>query len=150
MEILKVKSKAYPQLIACADTTIEHLKNPVQKPIQYETLLYSLQKSELFVVGCTIGVRFYEKISSNNSEFDWKEIVNELSRNIAVNATLCIELVYEICRENELHSRLAVKSGLVKYIFLSHISNTLSNKYNLYKSIKLLKVISNAERTVLK
>jgi hypothetical protein len=57
-----------------------------------------LQKSELFVVGCTIGVRFYEKISSNNSEFDWKEIINELSRNIAVNATLCIEFVYEICK----------------------------------------------------
>jgi hypothetical protein len=94
MEILKVKSKANPQLIACADTTIEHLKNPVQKPIQYESLLYSLKKSELFVVGCTIGIRFFEKISSSNSAFDWKEIIDELSCNIAINATLCIEFAY--------------------------------------------------------
>ena len=45
---------------------------------------------------------------------------------------------------------MAVKSGLAKYIFLSHISNTLDNKYNLYKSIKLLKALSNAERTLLR
>lgn len=43
-----------------------------------------------------------------------------------------------------------MKAGLVKYIFLSHIGNTLGNKYNLYKSIKLLKVVSNAERTILR
>lgn len=59
LEILKVKSKANPQLITCADSTIEHLRNPTPKAIQYDTLLYALQRSELFVVACTVGVRFY-------------------------------------------------------------------------------------------
>jgi hypothetical protein len=47
-------------------------------------------------------------------------------------------------------ARAAVKSGLVKYVFLSHIAKTLEDKYNLYKSIKLLKVVSAAERTLLR
>lgn len=38
----------------------------------------------------------------------------------------------------------------MKYVFLSHIGKTLNDKYNLYKSIKLLKVVSKAERTLLK
>lgn len=100
MEILKVKSKARPALVTSADAAIDHLKKPEAKPLRYETLLYALQRSELFVIGCTIGVRFYEKISSNVGGFDWKELLNELARNIAINGIICIELVYEICRDN--------------------------------------------------
>jgi hypothetical protein len=43
-----------------------------------------------------------------------------------------------------------VKSGLVKYVFLSHIALTLGDKYHLYKSIKLIKVVSAAERALLR
>lgn len=46
--------------------------------------------------------------------------------------------------------RAAVKSGLVKYVFLSHIPRTLDDKYNLYKSIKLIKAVSRAERSLLR
>jgi hypothetical protein len=58
--------------------------------------------------------------------------------------------MYEICKDNELHSKLAVKSGLIKYIFLSYISATLEDKFNLYKSIKLIKIIASADRTILR
>lgn len=45
---------------------------------------------------------------------------------------------------------MVVKSGLVKFLFLSYISSTIEDKLHLYKSIKLLKVIANAERSILK
>ena len=114
-------------------------------------MLPSLQQSDLFTVGCTIAIRFYEKIvTSQSSEFNWKDIISELSRNIAVNPTVCIELAYLICRENENYARWAVKSGLVKYVFLSYIASTLDNRYTLYKAIKLLKIVSVAESTLLR
>lgn len=77
-------------------------------------------------------------------------MIGEISRNIAISPTLCIELVFEICRENELNSRHAVKSGVIKYVFLSYITQTLDNKFNLYKAIKLLKVVSSAENSLIR
>jgi hypothetical protein len=35
-------------------------------------------------------------------------------------------------------------------VFLSYISSALDNKFNLYKSIKLLKVVANAESTLIR
>jgi hypothetical protein len=48
------------------------------------------------VAGCTLAIRFFDRLGG--SEFDWREILNELSRNISVSPSLCIELVYEVCR----------------------------------------------------
>lgn len=45
IEILKLKSKSCPALIACADATLDHLRNPKAVPLQYQTLLYTLQRS---------------------------------------------------------------------------------------------------------
>ena len=39
---------------------------------------------------------------------------------------------------------------MIKYVFLSYIASTLDNRYTLYKAIKLLKVISSAESTLLR
>ena len=49
-----------------------------------------------------------------------------------------------------MNSRHAVKSGVIKYVFLSYITQTLDNKFNLYKAIKLLKVVSSAENTLIR
>lgn len=49
-----------------------------------------------------------------------------------------------------MNCRLAVKSGLIKYVFLSYIGMSLDNKFNLYKAIKLLKVVSNGESTLIR
>ena len=49
-----------------------------------------------------------------------------------------------------MNCKLAVKSGLIKYVFLSYINSALDNKFNLYKAIKLLKVVSNAENTLIR
>jgi hypothetical protein len=125
MEILKIKGKQCTPLMNHIDQTMSMFTKPTERPIKYETLLLALQKSELFVVGCTVAIRFFEKLEGNSSEIDWKNIIVELGRNIPISPTLCIELMYEICKDNELHSKLAVKSGLIKYIFLSYISATL-------------------------
>jgi hypothetical protein len=45
IEILKMKSRNSPAIIACADATLEHLKNPAPRTILYPVLLYSLQRS---------------------------------------------------------------------------------------------------------
>lgn len=47
-------------------------------------------------------------------------------------------------------ARAAVRSGIVKYVLLSHIAATLADKYHLYQSIKLLKAVSSAERSLLR
>jgi len=59
MEILKVKSKSKPELIAHIDLTVDHLKNPKQNTVKYDALIYGLQRSDLFVVACTVGIRFF-------------------------------------------------------------------------------------------
>jgi hypothetical protein len=58
-ESLKVKSKSRPDILEHIEQTVNHLRFPTQNQIKYETLLHSLQTSDLFSVGCTVGIRFY-------------------------------------------------------------------------------------------
>jgi len=75
MEILKIKGKQYTQLMAHLDQIMPMLAKPTERSIKYETLLLALQKSELFVIGCTVAIRFFEKLEGNSSEMDWKNII---------------------------------------------------------------------------
>lgn len=43
-----------------------------------------------------------------------------------------------------------VKSGFVKYIISFYLEQKLQDKYLLYKALKFLKLVSNADRTVLR
>lgn len=119
--------------------------------MKYSTVIHCLQKSQLFTVGCTMIIRFYQRLVCQGNAINWKEMISELSRNVSVEPSLCIELALQLCLDNELHCKTAVKSGLVKYIFSSYLSKVVHNdKYNLYKAIKLIKIIVQAERTILR
>ena len=118
-------------------------------PVHPTNLLYSMQRKELVMVGCTIALRFYDSIRCSSAEFDWKAILGELSLNVGASPSLVIELVSKLCAENESHCKVAVKSGIVKYIFMSYIESTLDDKYNLYKAIKLVRTISDSQRTLI-
>jgi hypothetical protein len=63
---------------------------------------------------------------------------------------MCLELLNIICKDNEGNAKHVVKSGFVKYIISCYLEQKLQDKYLLYKALKFLKLISNADRTVLR
>lgn len=87
LEILKLKSKGCPSLLVAVEATLVHLRDPIRRPLQYPSLLYSLQRPEIFIAGCTLAVRFFDRLPG---ETDWKELLGELSRNISVSPSLCL------------------------------------------------------------
>lgn len=47
------------------------------------------------------------------------------------------------------HAKEASKSGMIKYLCSVYLEKAISDKYNLYRSLKLLKIVAHNDRSVL-
>lgn len=141
IEILKAKTKSNPSIASPVENTLEHLKNPKFVQIDESLLIDLLEQPELFTVGLTIILRYWPILKQKHS-IDWKVLVEKITQNIAHSPNLSIDVLNEMSKNNDQHTRLIAKSGVIKYIFFNHIHSTFKDKFNLYKAIKLIRTTS--------
>lgn len=147
MEILKAKAKGEEELKTSIDKAIEHLRRPVREPLKAGLVVDLLRKNELFSTGCMIAIRLFAEIATAVYAKDMLECIGN---NLMVNTALAVELLLLLCSNSEENCQLAVKEGIVKSLFLNYIPVVMKELLLLYKSIKIVKVISNAERSILR
>ena len=147
MEILKAKAKGEEELKASIDRAIEHLRRPAREPLKGGLVVELLRKNELFATGCMIAIRLFAEIAAAANAKDMFECIGN---NLTANTGLAVELLLLLCSNSEENCQLAVKEGIVKSLFLNYVPAVMKELLLLYKCIKLVKVISNAERSILR
>lgn len=55
-----------------------------------------------------------------------------------------------MCVNNEQNTKLITKSGIVMYMFVEYFNSNLKDLFNLYRGIKLIKLISQVDRSVIR
>ncbi len=55
----------------------------------------------------------------------------------------------KVC-EQESNGKIAMKGGYVKYIFSVFLSQRISDRYNLYKGLKFIKLIAKTDKAVVR
>jgi hypothetical protein len=73
-----------------------------------------------------------------------------MGKNCSLNTPVCLDLASLICKDNEGHGKLIVKSGLAKYVFSFFIEQNIADKFLLYKALKFIKLVCAADRTIIR
>lgn len=81
--------------------------------------------------------------------YNWKEIINKVSKYSDKNMEIAIETLVHLLPDFPIHAKEINKSGIIKYICLVYLPQVLQNKINLYRALKLLKMVAENDRTVL-
>lgn len=70
---------------------------------------------------------------------DWNIAIDSISQKIYECPHLSIDVLNELCKDNQQNVRSIAKSGIFKYISLVYISENIKDKFHLYKAIKLIR-----------
>jgi hypothetical protein len=89
----------------------------------------------------------YWPVLKQKHNIDWMIVVEKITKNVAHSPNLSIDILNEMAKSNDQNTRFIAKSGVIKYIFFSHINSTFRDKFNLYKAIKLIRTTSAVEKS---
>ena len=86
-------------------------------------------------------LRFYE-IEMKGRNYNWKDIILKTAKQQNQNLEMNVDVLLLLLKDHRNYAKDVARSGFVKYLFSIHLSSILNKKNNLYKVLKLLKVIS--------
>ncbi len=92
--------------------------------------------------------RLYEK-EMLGKDYDWKEIINAICKHNDKNIELSIQILTKLLKDHRTCIKDVTKSGYIKYIFSVHLQTVIKDKNNLYKVLKMLKIVSQSDNTIL-
>lgn len=104
----------------------------------------------LYQICCVILSRFYEhEMKHKNDTYDWKNIIIKVSKNCDKNMRVALEATLMLLSDFIVYGKEVNKSGMVKFIFSVYLPQFLTEKINLFRSLKLLKLVATNDKTVL-
>lgn len=150
LEILKVKAKGHRELMESVQETIIHLKNPMKIYFKDSTIQESLDRITLFPLCCTLVCRTFEtELKPHVNDYNWKDILTKIGKHADKNMVISLETLAVVLPSFQQLAKDVNKSGLIKILCSVYLLQALDDKNNLYKALKVLKIVSTHDRTVL-
>ena len=132
------------------ETIISHLKSPVKIHLKNETLQEGLDRVDLYHMCCLLLSRFYDReMKPMIDSYDWNSIIVKVSKNCDKNMPLALETAVLLLPDFMACAKEVNKSGMVKFIFSVYLPQYLTDKINLYRSLKLLRLVAINDKSVL-
>lgn len=104
----------------------------------------------LYQLTCLVISRFYEhEMKPKVDTYNWKEIIIRVSKNCDKNMPVALETMIILLQNYSMHAKEVSKSGMIKYICSVYIPQVLEDKINLYRSLKVIKMVARNDRSVL-
>jgi hypothetical protein len=124
------------------------MKNPAKIPLTSATLLGCLEEYQLNRICCVIMCRVYHR-EMRGKDFEWRAIIAAVCKFGDKHPDVSVEVLSILLKDHHSNIKEVSKGGFVKYLFSIYLSSCLDNKNNLYKALKLLKIVSESDRTIL-
>lgn len=83
-------------------------------------------------------LRYFNVLRQDHS-LDWSSVIDSISQKIYEFPHLSIDLLNELCKNNQQNVKSISKSGIFKYISMIYISENLKDKFHLYRALKLIR-----------
>lgn len=94
-------------------------------------------------------LRYFDMLRQDHS-LDWSSVIDSLGQRIYECPHLSIDVLNEICKDNQQNVRLIAKSGLFQYISTIYISENIKDKFHLYRALKLIRSAAAAGSQVIR
>ena len=82
-------------------------------------------------------------------QYDWKSIIQTISKYHDRNVESSVDVLILLLKDHQHCVKDVTKSGYIKYILSVYINTIIKDKNIVYKVLKLLKIVSEADRTLL-
>ena len=81
--------------------------------------------------------------------YDWDSFIQKISKNCDKNMAIAVEVLVILVADFMMFGKEVNNSGMVKYICSVYLPQTLADKINLYRALKLLKLVSINDKSIL-